>query len=584
MNSALYENIFSHQQKIVSSNYRKIVEMLINLQISFDIGDETLLKKHGRCEDDVLTIQNASYHTVILPEQTGISRSTLDILKEFKNKGGRIIQIQRFPTHIDGYQTDEAAHILKEICDEVLQEREGIIEKYWLKNRIDRIVHIVDQDGKTQKDLIIRTKFEENKILFSIFNKSKHRIEAYIRVSELGYLFEQDILTGDLNNKTLYQNEQSSIGALEIDGGEFKIYEFTNDPIENSKKLNELSTEKLHVEFKELIHDQILTLDYASYAYDQKQTEKKISTVHILEKLYQIADHKKENFNAHLSYEFDLGEIMPINLSLETEGCQSIRVNDSLLWNKTMAVPKETIIDECIKTWDISTYVKKGKNIVTLDYVIEPMNLGYGINEVHDSVRNKFSYPISIEPIYLSGKFDVKSLGHIEQTEKTVCTEGPFVITKQTQKSSGDVTIQNNYFYRGNILYEGYLAYEDGIIYIKPSYYGIGLVIKVNGKEVGLCDHKKHFNLTPYLRKGLNQIEMIVLGSLRNTMGPHHHISGEPEYTGVHTFTGEYGNGAVEDLSSDGITEDIWTDRYHFIRQGLISVEIIKSDYKEKNI
>ena len=66
-------------------------------------------------------------------------------------------------------------------------------------------------------------------------------------------------------------------------------------------------------------------------------------------------------------------------------------------------------------------------------------------------------------------------------------------------------------------------------------------------------------------------------------MGPFHHISKEPEYTGVHTFTGEYGNGAVEDLSSYGITENIWTDIYHVRRFGLNKV-IFKNKVEEENL
>ena len=60
-------------------------------------------------------------------------------------------------------------------------------------------------------------------------------------------------------------------------------------------------------------------------------------------------------------------------------------------------------------------------------------------------------------------------------------------------------------------------------------------------------------DITPWVRSGDNTVEIEIVGSLRNLLGPHHHVEADPHFTGPWHF--EYGEN--------------WTDSYHFVPFGI---------------
>ena len=66
---------------------------------------------------------------------------------------------------------------------------------------------------------------------------------------------------------------------------------------------------------------------------------------------------------------------------------------------------------------------------------------------------------------------------------------------------------------------------------------------------------------------GENQVEVLLLGTNRNLLGPHHHMKGENNYVGPNTFKGIYG---YEDkiVNPDITQETTWTQRYSFVPFG----------------
>lgn len=581
INSALYERIFSLQQRIVSSNYRKVIEMLLNLQIAYDIGDELLIEKYGQIKNGLFTINKGSYSIVILPEQTGISNRTLQLLEEFRFQGGTIIQIERFPEYLDGVKSEVPQKKLSKIVSTVLQEREGILEKYWLANQIERYVHIVDHYGKTIPNLIVKVNYDKDDLLFSVFNRSNNNIDGFIKINSNGSIFEIDIMYNHQTSKTLFLNEKDTIGKLSIKPGELKFYKFSQN------KQIKLSTfakrkEEINMSFVDYTDDNILVLDYAKLEYEDKKTDF-MPTVQILKQLFDEANYNNKKIKAKVIYQFNTEILTQLKVAFEYKGILEFRVNNKILWEIGNPLFESRFKDNSLLLVDITDNVKLGNNFIEILYIIDPLNMDFDINDVHDSVRNKFSYSSHIEQIYVCGKFDVINKGKTFEDEKTISVEGPFVLSKPKKKKIGDITIQDSYFYTGNLLYKGNFDYSSGLVELAVSFYGSGAVLFINDVEVGIFDNDIYVDVTSHVKKGKNLLVVKLLGNLRNMMGPFHHISKEPEYTGVHTFTGEYGNGAVEDLSSYGITENIWTDIYHVRRFGLNKV-IFKNKVEEENL
>ena len=145
---------------------------------------------------------------MLLPEQTGINIKTLELLKEFHSQGGIIIQFERFPEYLEGVKSDIPKKELTKIVSAVLQERERILEKYWLANQIERHVHIVDKYGKTIPNLIVKVNYDKGNLIFSVFNKSNNTIDGFIKINVSGSIFEIDIISNNKTSKTLYLNEK----------------------------------------------------------------------------------------------------------------------------------------------------------------------------------------------------------------------------------------------------------------------------------------------------------------------------------------------------------------------------------------
>jgi len=56
-----------------------------------------------------------------------------------------------------------------------------------------------------------------------------------------------------------------------------------------------------------------------------------------------------------------------------------------------------------------------------------------------------------------------------------------------------------------------------------PRWHGTVAEVRVNGKPAGLIAWQPYeLEITPHVRKGRNRVEVIVTGSLKNLLGPHH--------------------------------------------------------------
>ena len=67
------------------------IRQLEEKHLQFDLGDETLMEKHGKVEDGRLYVGQQSYSTVILPPHIRFFDSTNKLLEEFAASGGTVI-------------------------------------------------------------------------------------------------------------------------------------------------------------------------------------------------------------------------------------------------------------------------------------------------------------------------------------------------------------------------------------------------------------------------------------------------------------------------------------------------------------
>lgn len=71
--------------------FKDCIDALEQKHIQFHLGDEIIMERHGRVENNKLIIGEMEYTTVILPPYIDFLDNTKKLLNEFKNHGGKII-------------------------------------------------------------------------------------------------------------------------------------------------------------------------------------------------------------------------------------------------------------------------------------------------------------------------------------------------------------------------------------------------------------------------------------------------------------------------------------------------------------
>ena len=575
INGTLCEPIFSLKQRIISSAYRRLVESMVSLQLPFDIGDETLLSRHGEIKDGKLKLGKCSYSYLVLPQTSNITAKTLDLICEFVRAGGKVLCMSEYPQRLEGKETDEAAKRLRQCGVERIQQRKGIIEKYFRNMGYKRSVFATDAVGKLSEDLILTYKETHTGKNIVLMNPSADATKSvWLRVAEQGAFKKADVNSGERKNteSVNFANDTATFVTLQPK----QCVRFSFYKGAQSEEAQEKSQATLDLEVKKVtLSDNALTLDKARYRLGEHPYSEEMPLVKAIDLIYKEAEDFGETTSLSLKYSFECIDVpLKISLAAETENAKAIFINGNEIECKTQS----RFLDKDFWLYDISRKVRKGLNEIELRYEIKPLNLGFDLNSVHDSVRNKFSYPVAIESVYLTGDFSVKSASAVEKYPGFIRTAGGFKICKRVKASaSSDITEQGNWFYPGNAVYETQFKVKKGEkISLHLEYDGTIAKIIVNGENAGTDFLAgEDTDITPYLKNGKNELQIKIFGSIRNLMGPHHHCKGEPEYTGVHTFTGEYGNGAVEDLSAEEMPDAVWNDSYAFIRLGLNKVKLI---------
>ena len=90
--------------KKLEIQYQTLFTWLLESQIDFDYGDEEMMSRLASVEGDALRVGQAKYRTVLISGMGTIRSSTLDLLDQFVEAGGKVIVAGDVPTHVDAVE------------------------------------------------------------------------------------------------------------------------------------------------------------------------------------------------------------------------------------------------------------------------------------------------------------------------------------------------------------------------------------------------------------------------------------------------------------------------------------------------
>jgi hypothetical protein len=131
-----------------------------------------------------------------------------------------------------------------------------------------------------------------------------------------------------------------------------------------------------------------------------------------------------------------------------------------------------------------------------------------------------------LEPAYVLGDFS------LEPTDKGFVITPAQGLTLGAPSRGASPANRTGWNQQGHPFYSAGVSYQEGFavpeangrfVVRLPNWYGSVAKVVVNGKEAGFIDAPPwDCDVTKWIKRGQNEIEVVVFGTLKNTLGPHH--------------------------------------------------------------
>lgn len=553
----------------ISAEFRNLTESLIELQQEFDYGDEQLMERYATVSGNTLSVGKQTYGTVILPEMTNISATTLSLLRTFVKGGGKVVITNACPTRVDG----EPMENVIDFAYTFMVNRKDFWRKYF---RIHGVRHTEFLQYRTRDTVyglsVARRYYTDGEEIFAV-NKSRNeklqtRLKTAGRKSVVKETFGgvQTALHCEYN-----EAEDCTYAEVTFDPQEFAFFRFeqpTKTPLEIVSEciyLNDFTVEPF---------ENTYTLDKISYSVDDGEYSEEDFAIKQNDRLYRQINGIGKKIKLKIKYTFTIKEKCDIiYLGSETLG-------GTVFVNGVEIQSCGVFYDKDITKYDIANAIRIGQNEAIVEREIPPFFSPFIGCDVFQSITNVLSYPYYMENAYLIGSFDVVSQTRYSG-DNCECSTGDFVLQKQTAKHTiGDFTKQNAYFFSGAIYAQTTFFINEkrgGKYYLSYGKSDVTcFVAAVNGHKILLGVPPYKTDITEYLRNGENVLRLTLYSGFRNLLGPHHHKYGKHYYTGPSVFEGR--KEWQDEVIYPELKGDTWTENYSFVRFGLREIKVERNE------
>jgi len=566
---------YNNSVKNISNQYRGLIENLIDVQVDFDLGDEEIIASEGKVLNGYFEIGKCKYKRIIVPYCKSIERTTLDTLTGFIAAGGEVVLINDKPTMIEGdYSADMG---VLEKCA-VIQNKREFLRKYFDCIHYNREISIFENNGfHLAGGLVVsRMKTSKKTACFVVNKVTDAKRRLIVETDSINTVYKKDFATGLKTRLKSSYNTDKTFTDLTIEGNESVFLEFEPGRLASDEAY------PVKVEYPQtqvtIEGDNTLTIDYGSFSINGSEFSEKMSIISMHDLIYKQLSSRGKTSVLEVKYQFncDFKKIPDeVSICAENRSCEKLLFNGIELNNNG-----KWWVDKSIKEYNSVNLLKNGLNEIIVTYIIPHYNNSVDVNEIFETERNRFFYPVEPESIYIKGKFTVKSCKPFDVLRNCIkIKEAEFVLTDFENRfnSKEDLTAQGLWFYRGNAGFsfsQSKIDENEKIILKIEEGKAVAYEISINNEFIQvLINNPYELDITKYLTNEINTIEIKALGSNRNLLGPHHHIKGENLFVGVNTFKGR--RGFEDEVVNYDLKSDItWTDNYYFTAFGQVKAGI----------
>jgi len=534
----------------LESKFNDLIARLRREEMPYHFGDEWLMAEHAHVDGKKLVVGECAYDAVLVPFVYSLDESTVRLLRELLENGGKVCLYDGRPIYVNGAPENGQLDFLKSTAtfDDLLALRDATATVNGAP-----VDHICKASRITDSG---------DRVLF-FTNVGDESYEEVTVTLPGGCYAELDVAS--LALKPLAVSDKKTV--LRFREGESHL--LVSVTAEEARALGTPTKAPAAKDFipipdaVRLAHptDNVMTLDYAARSNDGVCFDEPMFLMGLKDNLLR----ERYAGKVWLKYRFTVNEgYTPTRLKLAVEPMyESVTVNGTPVSPSTT----EPWFDRDIGTVEIAPLTHVGVNeiVVEVNY-FQREHVYYVMFEkgARGALRNNLRLDTEIEYVYLIGDFGVRTDGTFTDAEMNATLfDGTFSLDRQPNEISSRDAVRSSFpFYAGRLDTEFDYDYAPG----KPT------VLKTNGRHAvadisvnGTFVARKLFDdetdLAPYLRAGRNVISVSVCNSMRNTLGPHHRPT--VEYYGIGPAVFSFEN------EWHGRECTYFRERYAFIRYGI---------------
>jgi len=496
----------------IADSFQQMVVSLEQAQVEFDIGCEDIIARHGSTEGPVLKVGGRAYGTVVLPPIIeNLNLPTIRLLEKYLQAGGVVFCCGDVPCRIDGVLSDRAAKLTAHpTCNKV---KPGKLPKILLERSVDGFA--IGRDKRDKGILFHHRRMIEDGQFLLLVNTSIDAPSGGTIICPAGSIQKWDLATAAISPYTFEKAATGIKARFELPAcGSLLLFlsEKEHQPVIEGDKTTKVVAPINKLDIRPIEHN-VLTLDYVDitagaetrkniyfyeasrFAFEQNGMSRNPwdSAVQFKDELITKTFAPESGFEA--DYRFTIDKQLPERLwiVIERPDLYTIRCNGRTV----SAEDGSWWLDKSFGKIDITATARLGHNVVTIK--------GCPFTIYHE-----------LEPAYVLGAFKLKP------------TDSGFVIVGDCQPALelGSWKKQGWPLYAAGVSYgRGFSIAEPAGRYVVelPNWYGSVAEIKVNSAHAGYIAYQPwRCDVTDLIKSGTNTVEVVVTGTLKNTLGPHH--------------------------------------------------------------
>jgi len=523
----------------IGKSFFDLVLGLSKAQVEYDLGSEDIIARHGKAVGNKFVVGRREYTTVVIPQHTEtLNARTMEILEEYVKAGGVVICIGEPPALVDGRPSGKIAAISRgkgwytlksedRIDKERLAESCGHVMLKVFNSSRGTVFHHSRRLADGDLVFLVNTSIDADAAVFALSMHCKSVEQWDPETGETKPFPLPEFINTSPKASIWGGAKPDALPAMPGGAGPHgaaaafslppcgSLLLFFSDNgtrlISTARQPSPQPIAPLSPPAIRRIEPNVLTLDYVDISAGGK-TEKNLYTYLASQFAFkqngmdrnpwdsavqfrdEIIGHKfpaQSGFEATYRFMIEGQPPQPLTLVVERPDLYAIACNGQAV----TATPDQWWLDKSFGKIDISAAARTGENAVTLKAA--PMTLYH-----------------EVEAAYILGDFTLKA------------GRSGFTIGANKPLALGPWNAQGLPMYAAGAGYaEKFdLPKPDGRYRVRlGKWYGSVAKVLVNGQPAGYISHQPwDCDVTQSIKPGVNTIEVVVIGTLKNTLGPHH--------------------------------------------------------------